>query len=146
MRIKWKTFIRGVVAVFAAVIVMWSTAFPVSADSFQTFKNVETGRYISGDYGILPAYARVIPDYWNVHHWNDGTVELSIGGYALDHSAHGLRTYPRNKSEYQSWWVIRHSDGTISFKNEQTGKCIQDTFYYGLSTHTCNNQPSQRFY
>ncbi|MBT2217522.1 hypothetical protein KK120_17040 [Virgibacillus dakarensis] len=162
MRIKWRTFIHGVITAIVVVMVMGIITFPASADqnektsiqasadiqSLQTFKNKKTGRYISmGTFSSIPV-SSTTPAKWKVRHWRDGTVELTIynSNLALDDSAHGFRLIPSNKSKYQSWWVKRHSDGTISFKNQKTGRCIDDSNRYGLRTYKCNYSSYQRFY
>src|SRR5699024_11082692 len=117
----------------------------------QTFKNAYTRLYIGGYFTVRPVFQTWQPHKWHVRKWNDGTVELSQGDwtgsrYALDDSSHGFRTYPRNFSKHQSWWVIKHSDGTISFKNQKTKRCIDSSHKYGIRTWPCNYSSYQRFY
>lgn len=100
MRIKWKTLIRCVFAVIVAITVLYPTSTPASAAE-QTFKNAYTRLYIGGYYAVRPVFQTWEPHKWHVRKWKDGTVELShttwgAQRYALDDSAHGFRTYPRN--------------------------------------------------
>ncbi|MBT2217512.1 hypothetical protein KK120_16975 [Virgibacillus dakarensis] len=151
MRFKWKTPIRCVIAVIATITVMYSTAFSVSAAGLENYKSKQNGLWLGARHPKIINIAAG-PHPWYAHRWKDGTVELTIsknggrGIYAIDDSAHGLRTYPVNKSKYQSWYVVRHSDGTISFRNQKTGRCIDSNKYLGVRAIKCYYNSYQRFY
>jgi uncharacterized membrane protein len=145
-------------AAVASVTAVMVSAGPAFADDVETFANNNTGRCMDGLSTVHAGYSdpcgtQEIAEDWLVHHWNDGTTELQTvntanqgAGYCLDDSAAGLRTYPCNKSKYQSWFVTHNSDGSITFKNQQTAQCIDDSTQYGLRAIACNGLSYQHWH
>lgn len=114
-------------------------------DTINTFKNLNTGRCLDSiaiDWHQTYTCLYDAPQQWRVHVWADGTRRLesvSRPNYCLDDSAGGgLRVYsPCNDLTYQSWWIDRNSDGSITFRNQATGNCLDDSDAFGLRTFTC---------
>ncbi|WP_052591713.1 RICIN domain-containing protein [Luteipulveratus mongoliensis] len=129
----------GLVAAAAPILAVPAMhASAAQGDPTNTFRNLASGRCLDDSNEGLRMFSCNGGDFqkWEVHKWNDDTRELrnKATGRCLDHSeAYGLRTYPCNKSKWQSWYVIhglgRNVNGSeIQLENQQTRKVLDGSF------------------
>ena len=130
----------------------------VQADTVENYTNEDSGLRIEDTFaeGVRSSGRPLSNNQrWNVHVWNDGTVQLRnvATGRCLSHM--GDLTYATGyacfagsdqRSVQQSWYVTHWSDGTIRFKNQNSNQCL-DGFSFGeIAMEPCNTSESQSWY
>ncbi|MFC8342650.1 hypothetical protein [Streptomyces sp. NPDC057280] len=77
---------------------------------------------------------------WDVHVFNDGTrrFQNKITGRCLYDGPAGFSTQHCDSSENVSWYVIRHHSVRLTFRNQYTDDCIDDSDDSGFRTTGCN--------
>lgn len=117
----------GLLAAAAPIVaVPTMNAHADQGDPQQTFRNLFSGKCLyDSDDGFRMAGCDSDDDHqkWVVHVWNDDTRELRnvATGRCLDHSTEfGLRTWPCNKTEWQSWYVSPGGTAGIALRNQAT--------------------------
>ncbi|MER6126068.1 ricin-type beta-trefoil lectin domain protein [Streptomyces sp. NPDC001795] len=120
------------------------------ADAVEHFGNMATGGCLDDSfaYGFRGFGCNGLDfQNWNVHIWQeDGTRQFRsiatnrcwFGG--VPEGAHPYTT-DCNSSKEQSWWVHARGD-RVSFENQATGLCLDDS-EYGLRMLTCTYNRNQ---
>ena len=130
----------------------------VQADVVETYTNEASGLRIEDTIaeGVRSSGRPLSNNQrWNVHEWNDGTVQLKnvATGRCLSHMgdltwATGTTCFAGSdpRSVQQSWFVTHWADGTIRFRNQNSNQCL-DGFSFGeISMEPCNTSESQSWY
>jgi hypothetical protein len=130
-------------------------AAPAFADYETALVNQDTDRCLTGGGGAAVWASNCEYSHsatWKVHQWRDGTVQLRpwlSDHRCLDDSEHGLRSFapcwaPSSRySRYQSWYVIHQRGPYYAYRNQATGRCLDDSRAFGVRTFPCNGLPFQ---
>ncbi|MES5820913.1 RICIN domain-containing protein [Streptomyces sp. RG80] len=77
---------------------------------------------------------------WDVHVFNDGTrrFQNKVTGECLYDGPAGFSTQRCDSSENVSWYISRHHEVRLTFRNQYTDRCIDDSDDSGFRTTRCN--------
>lgn len=147
---------RHTVTALAAMALVVSGAGTSSAastaDVVNTFQNQATGGCLDSSYvNANRTNGCGTPEQnWNVHKYNDGTVELRAitnWDFCLGHDGIALRMQYCDNSQGQSWIVKHWLDHTIRFENQQAAYyCIDDNQIQGMRLMPCSSATYQSWY
>lgn len=130
------------------------TTRPATAPSIQSFRNVATGRCLEGWIEtIVTSSCRndnsqrfrvtAVPNYRILN-------DVEFPRECMDDSRNGVQELDCNGTDFQKFFILHYSDGSIAFRNKATNNCIYDSGRYNGSTYIvyaarCTGSTAQRW-